>query len=254
MTIGNIKSLIAAYFIKEDGTPAAVSDFVIDGTDILLPAINNARRQAELAYDFNFAQCDAQLILADVNGASIEDATLYGGSTAVVVKNPRSVLVPVTGGDWYPLEFISNDAWVRRVQSQIGRRTYDSTKTLVQLGVTQTNPVAVINGRTIVIVPSAQFTYPITIWMNVTRFLPNYTDDSTEDFFTKYAPEYLQWRTILDVNKKWKNFVPRTEGNIDENAIEGFAQEALASLIAWDRAGEILTNDTTQPPATGQRK
>lgn len=72
------------------------------------------------------------------------------------------------------------------------------------------------------------------------------TGNVSTDFILDYGWEYLQWQAVLGLNKRWKEFAERQEGNLDEGSIETMAQRALQSFIAWDKG--ISTGTTTPPP------
>ena len=51
---------------------------------------------------------------------------------------------------------------------------------------------------------------------------------------TLYAPEYLQWQGLLELNKLFRVYIPKHESNIADDTLKGMADAALASMIAWD--------------------
>ena len=80
MDIGTIKSVAAGYLQK------APADFVVNGVDLLLVALNNARKKAELLHDFNANRVNAQIQVDPINGVDISTAVLKGTSTPVALK------------------------------------------------------------------------------------------------------------------------------------------------------------------------
>lgn len=58
------------------------------------------------------------------------------------------------------------------------------------------------------------------------------TGSSTGDTWTTYADEYLLWYAISYLNYRFKEFVPRTEGNLTPP--DQKAQLALERFIEWD--------------------
>ena len=56
--------------------------------------------------------------------------------------------------------------------------------------------------------------------------------DSTSDIWTTYASQYLIWQSIVELNQRWKFYVPRTEGNLGPPTDRAMA--ALQSFIEWD--------------------
>jgi len=231
MTIADLKTFIAVYMGRTTAT-----DLVLNALDTALIALNAARRYLERAHDFKYAEKNVFVsIPASTAGglltACYETSALTG--TAVGVKRVSSVLLPVASSGYQPIEFMTEDEWVARTRRQIGRQPYDATKTLAQLGVTtNANPVAYQQGQTLFLDPQPTPS-AIVAQLNVTRWMPDYVTSNT-DFFTDYAPEALQWRAILECNKFWRRFVPKQESNIDEAEVQKLADDALASLIAWD--------------------
>lgn len=185
-------------------------------------------------------------------GAATGVATVAGATSVISIREIDSIQIPDTAGNLFSIEFMTNDEWNARIRRQIGRQVYDPTKTLAQMGVSVVNPIAYQQGQTIFLYPATQFTFPFVVTINVTRFMPDYTQDSDTDFFTQYAPDYLQWRAILEGNKLWQEFVVKQEGSVSEDAIKELAQTALSALLIWDNSIDDSTstpNPPEQPPA-----
>lgn len=244
MTIADLKTFIAVYLGR-----TTASDLVLNGLDTALIALNAARRYLERAHDFKYAETNVFLSVPAAGGlltACYATSALTG--TAIGVKRISSVMLPVSGGDYQPIEFMTEDEWVARRRRQIGRQPYDNTKTLAQLGVTTNmNPICYQQGQTLYLDPSPGTT---VAQLNVTRWMPDYVTSNT-DFFTDYAPEALQWRAVLECNKFWRRFVPKQESNIDEAEVQKMADEALQSLIAWDVS---TCRGTSTPDAQAPQK
>ena len=244
MTVLQIKSLAAAYL------ETTVDDCIIGGADLLLDAINFARRQAEDLHDFHFAEATATLAIT-VTGKNLDLAAI-GSETPVKLKKIDTVFLPVAGSELQPIEFISKDLWNMRIEAAIGRTSYSSTATLESLGFNQSWATAYQDGRNLYLGPVTMFTFPVTATVDCVRFLPDYTASADTDAFTVNAPDYLVWSAVLEVNKKWKEFVSRQEGNLDEAAIMERKNAALASLIQWDNqayGGARATRPPQSQPA-----
>lgn len=232
MNIGDLKNLIAGYLKKNP------YDFLVNGVDTLLIAINNARRTAERLHDFKYSEASFILTLPS---ASI--GTMIPSS----IKRVRRVQLPIAGGDYIPIEFMTQDEWLARLRRQAGRTTYDSSLTLAQYGISMENPVAYQRGQALFLVPASQFTFPINVKLDVVQFLQDYIDDTGEDFLTDNAPEYLQWQAIIESNKYWKEFVPRQEGGVEEP--QQYADMAWQSLLEWDNSlSQSTSTPAPQPP------
>jgi hypothetical protein len=166
------------------------------------------------------------------------------GSSYLSIKNIDNVLVPISGG-YVPIEFLTQETWQERIRQQIGRQPYTPGNTLAQYGFSLDNPVAVQQGQMLYLQLPTDFTFPITVQLDCSIFLPDYVADSDTDFFLQFAPEFIMWQGILECNKLTKFFVQRREGNLEEPNLEAFAQQAFQSLIEWDQS----ISQTTGTPA-----
>ncbi len=244
MTIADLKTFIAVYMGRTTS-----ADLVLNNLDTALIALNAARRYLERAHDFKYSETNVFISIPATGGsltACYATSALTG--TAIGVKRISSVQLPVASSGYQPIEFMTEDEWVARIRRQIGRQPYDASKTLAQLGVTTNmNPICYQQGQTLFLDPSPGTT---TAQLNVTRWMPDYVTSNT-DFFTDYAPEALQWRAIIECNKFWRRFVPKQESNIDEAEVQKMADDALASLIAWDTS---TARGTSTPDAQAPAK
>lgn len=244
MTVGTIKSLLATYSGRSSVNDLNPSNLTPAGVniDLALVALNAARRKAERLVDFRYAEIPGALSIAST-GTLLSAATGLG--SGATVKRVVDVELPIAGSDYIPIEFLREDEWIDRVRRQVGRTAYNAAATLASLGVSSGNPIAYQHGQTIFLVPASQFTFPVAARINVIRFMPDYTADGDSDFFCQVAPEYLQWQGTLELNKLFRRFQDRQEGNIGEKEIEALAQEALQTLIQWNQS---IDTDTSTPP------
>lgn len=312
------------------GTPLTPAGLTVNGVDLSLLALNNARRVAEKAHDFYYSKGDVTLSISST-GASITNAigsvsgvtvtgtlspdatgtytqtgmydgsllftsstgayTLYfsgvnwiltndpfnptnywflntspfnpagsyaahgsntgtaviaGTANAVGFKRVETVKLPLAAGDLVPIEFLTDDDWRSRMQREYGRQAWNPNLTLYQLGVGQSNPTCYQQGQKVFLVPASQFSFPVTATLSVIQWLPDYTQATDTDFFTEFAPDYLQWQGIIECNKLTKWFTQRREGNIDESNLQVEAQRAMEALLAWDLS---ISGGTTTPNA-----
>lgn len=230
--------------------PVSVADFVVNGVDLLLLALNNTRRGAERIRSFRYAEANASLSVAAA-GTDLAACTYPAGVTANGVKSIDSAQIPIAGGDTIPIEFMTNDALNERIRTQLGRQPYDATKTLAQLGVVFNNPIAYQQASRIYLYPPSMFTFPVAAVLNVTRFMADYTMDADEDFFCKFAPDYMLWQGVIEANKLWQQFVGRQEGTVDEAAVSAMAQAALSALLIWDAGVDDSTSTPEVKAPTG---
>lgn len=57
---------------------------------------------------------------------------------------------------------------------------------------------------------------------------------AADDFLITYGADYLTWYAVLFMNKRTVNFVPRNEGSLTEDSIQGMMGAAWESLMLWD--------------------
>lgn len=237
-TIGNLKSLIAAYLGR-----TSVSDLTVNSFDLGLFGLNAARRKAERLADFRYAEIDGALAIATTGTLLSAMTGLLSGAT---VKRVKDVSLPVSDGS-FPIEFLTEDEWANRVKRQVGRSIYSASSTLADLGVSNANPICYQQAQKLFLVPASQFTFPVSAGVTVVQFMPDYTADANTDFFTQWAPEYLQWEAILEINRHFRRFMEKQEGNLDVATIQAAADTELQSLLAWNAS---LDSETSTPPGT----
>lgn len=180
------------------------------------------------------------------HGANTGALTITQTTGTIAVKRVSNVLLPIAGGNYIPIEFLTNDEWNERIQRLIGREHYNTAKNLEEIGVSQFNVLAVQQGQVLNLEPASQFSFPVVAQLSIVRWLAEYVSGSDTDFITDRAPDYLIWQGIVETNNYFKVFDKRTEGNIDESFVQGMADAALAALIAWDN--DIATGTSTPTP------
>lgn len=176
-------------------------------------------------------------------GAATGTAVVTVATPNVAVKRVKYVSLPVAGSDYQPIEFVAQDQYESRARSLTGRTPITGASAVPALGY----PLAYQLGQTLFLAPSS-FTLPVTAQLSVVFWQPDYTLDADTDFFTKYGSDYLQWAGILEVNKLFRRFAPKQEGNIDEPAIQAAADQALQTFIAWDTAITKGSSEATLAP------
>jgi hypothetical protein len=244
MTVGQLKSLMAVYLGR-----TLVSDLTLNSVDTALYALNAARRLAERSHNFKYAE-DNAFISVGSTGANIltgcfENVNL---NTLMQIKRIETALLPLTNGEYQPIEFMTQTEFLSRVRRQTGRTLFNASKTLAQLGVSTENVILYQNGHSIYLYPTPAAA--ITVQLECVRWMPDYTADGDTDFFTEFAPDYLQWQAILECNKFWRRYVPKQESNIDEAAVQAMADAALQSLIAWDYSTVSASSTPEQQTVT----
>lgn len=182
------------------------------------------------------------------HGANTGALTITQTTGTISVKRVSNVLLPIAQGFYVPIEFLTNDEWNERVMRLVGRTHYNSAKTAEEVGISQFNAAAYQQAQMIVLVPPSLYTFPQTVKLSIVQWMPNYVNDTDSDFFSQFAPDFLVWRALCEINNYFKVDVKRTEGNISEDFIQGQADAALQALIAWDVS--IATGTTTPTPAS----
>lgn len=180
-------------------------------------------------------------------GANTGTLTAAIATATIGVKRVKYVSLPIANGDYEVVEFLTNDQFLNRIRMQTGRPVFNSGKTLANLGATLLgNAVAYQNAQMIYLAPST-LSFPITVQLNIVQWMPDYILASDSDFFTQYGSDFLQWQGVLEVNKYFKRYTVRQEGDIDEANVQTLASTALQNLIAWDSGSEQGTSARINP-------
>lgn len=234
-TVGQMKSIVTLLLGNTN-----LTDYINSGQDLILVAMNNARRSVERLHDFNYSRVTGTLSVASSGG---DLTAIQVNSASVVLKRIYTVSLPVSAGDYIPVEFMTEKDFSDRLQRQVGRTPYDSSLTAADYGISSTAVVAYQRGQVLFLYPPSQITFPITARIDIVEFLPDYTADGNTDFLLTYGTDYIQWATIYELNKMVKAFVPRAETEIQSEEIAGNMQSAYQSLLAWDNS---INNDGTE--------
>lgn len=179
------------------------------------------------------------------NGSNTGTLTAAIATGSIGIKRVKYVALPIAGGDYEVVEFLTNDQFLSRIRMQTGRQYWFPQKNLAQLGVFQSNPLAYQNAQTIYVVGTS---YPIIAQLNIVQWMPPYVNDTDTDFFTQYGSDFLMWQTVLEINKRFKFFTIRQEGDVEEDKVTPLAAQALQDLIAWDSSTEAGTSETPALP------
>lgn len=236
MTVTNLKKLIAHYHGK---VPA---DLVISGgPDLLLQALNNARKEAEQMHDFENAKVFADLVVDEVAGGSLDSAKLHGTATAVSIKTIETMgkFTDAPDSVFYPVAWVQaktahreqmNRANLGGVYSFDERYPDDGEWEACDLSRTK----LVIYGRQVYLRNRGDAGTTQTIGIEGQRWLDEYVDATADnaDFFLQHGYNYLLYAGVCELNYMTKEFANREEAFLPPPVRE--KQAALDALIRWD--------------------
>lgn len=94
-------------------------DFIVNGQDMFLFAVNQARRNAEMTNAFEFSRKTVTLSLDGVTGGSLDDAVLLSdGTTGVIVRSVIEVGLYDTDGNLRPIEWTTVSEGLERQREE----------------------------------------------------------------------------------------------------------------------------------------
>lgn len=230
MTLVTLKSKIAAYLQQE------VSYFERNGVDLLLSAINDARREAEKLHDFAHNHVTFSLSVDPTDGGKLDDAAVVdpeSWQTGVKVKSVETFFTEGDDGALVPLYHYTskNEAvWQKeknRRQSIYNPRyryvgDYSPDVSASRLGV-------VLNGRTVRMSPKQEAT--VNLRIEGQMWMKDYTADADTDWMVEYGHSYLFYAAVCECNMFTSTFVA---SDSSPGPPKKERDTALASLVSWD--------------------
>jgi hypothetical protein len=241
-TVANLKARVASYLNLE------TSDLIVNSIDLGLDAINSAHRYAQQQHDFEFAKVPVPYSLNLVTGGVLTPASYLG----VEIEVKRVILPWSTNADGTkarPLHFEQRGSMAAALNREWGMRPWDYRMTDPPLPVSNTVlvPTLVQLGQTLSLYPADQNTWgtsgSVGLILDVVRFFPEYTQPTSDnDFILQYGTEFLFWYALQQLNKKYKEFVPREEGNLDDTYLEKERNKSWDDFLTWD-AGLVFSSD-----------
>lgn len=178
-----------------------------------------------------------------LHGSNTGSPVVVLASSLTGIKRIKYVSLPTDSGIYEQIEFVSKDQFDSRMRVQVGRAPFVSSAAVPSLGY----PLAYQEGQAIYLAPNSA-TLPIVVQLSAVRWMPDYAADADSDFFTQYAPDYLQWAAVLEINKLFRRFAPSQQGAIDEPAIQAMADQSLQALVAWDNGITKGASELPLPP------
>lgn len=242
MKVGQLKTLIAAYLHKE--TSVFVKGSGADQVDLLLAALNNARKSAEREHDFAACSKGGHYTVGTTGANWTTGITWWDAGTQEVRKVKNWYLRGsdgIAGGEY------GNDTILRATDKDtlVKARAslyYSSPGSLERYpGTLAANSVdwddpllgqnyIIINGQRISFHPAPTSNQIVTV--DACFWWPDWTASTEDDWFTKHGSEYLMYQGIIEANKLVSQFVGNVEGNLPPPTKD--AERALAQLIATD--------------------
>jgi len=252
-TVGQIKEVVAGYLHK------TTTDFVKGSgateIDLLLLALNNARKTAERFYDFSI--CRKRGYFSVTNGATdwrsptwFSDSgtarkikTWYervsGGSAAGAYGGVDRVLRQLTQEQVAKLyareDYLEAPLWSTE------RYLSDQDSPLARDPLLGQNYI-VTEGNNFYYYPQSATTKVIVV--DAFYHWPAWTTGTTTDWWTENAEEFLIWQTLVEANRLPMQFVGNTEGNLPPPTKE--ANEALTKLVQMEKdstEGDLFISD-----------
>lgn len=213
----------------------------VDSLDCLAVAINSARKFSERLRDFENNRVEAKVTVNLTTGALISAITDLSGN-ALSVKTIKSAGVPYGTDSIMPIALLSRDAHLGRLS-----REFASTPTAPQAseqGTIEMSEISLVRmGQKIYLSPNDPQTYgdnvstTVVVYMDVIKFLPDYSGDSDSDFFLEHCYDYLVLRTVQQLNAFLKE---------DQRLpfSTKLMEEAWRSVVEWDNNMVVGSTDT----------
>lgn len=252
-TVAQIKEVVAGYLQK------STTDFVKGSgateIDLLLLALNNARKTAERFHDF--AACRKRGYFSVTNGATDwQSPTWFSGSgTARKIKTwYERVSGGSAAGAYGGVDRVMRKLTQDQVAKLYAREDYQEAPlwTTERYLSDASSPVArdpllgqnyiVTEGNNFYFYPQSTTTKVIVV--DAFFWWPAWTLGTTTDWWTENADEFLIWQTMVEANRLPMIFVGNTEGNLPPPVKE--ANEALAKIVQADKdstEGDVFIED-----------
>lgn len=236
MNVGTLKGVIAAYLQVDPST------LVVNGVDLILVSLNNARKKAEQFHDWACSEVTAYGT-AVLGVGSWKTGMLEQGTDAeLTLKQPTTFYLTTDNGDLLPLVHQSKKLGASLAKEYLDRGAgdlrsryngdfmWDSRLTGGILSSPSSLRVFLHGNGGYTIEPRPTRNY--TMVVDGYKWLSDYTQDSDTDWFTEHGAEYLQWSSIVELNHRVQVFIPQQEGNIAPP--NRMMDAALAALVAYD--------------------
>ena len=225
MSVLDVRNQIAAYI------QVPLSEFLVDGTDIGLLAMNNARKHAEKVHEWNCQVDNIYLPHNNGKGSWAVGLTEVDG-LSISVKQPETFYVSTDGGETQtetPHTTKKNEANRSFEQRHYGQYT---SRHLADDEECLTSDIlkSVLHGYNFAF--NSKLKSNVTVWLDCYKWLDSYTEDEQTDFFIEHGAEYLMWAAVVETNYHFGTFVPQQEGTLSPP--EKARDKALFALTEFD--------------------
>lgn len=252
-TVGQIKEVVAGYLHKP--TTEFVKGSGATEIDLLLLALNNARKTAERFHDFS--ACRKRGHFTVTNGATDwRSPTWFSGSgTARKIRTwyervSGGTAAGAYGGVDRVMRVLSQD----QVARLYAREDYQeaplwTTERYLSDAASSVSRDPLLGQNYIVLEGNNFYFYPQSTTSKVIvvdgfYWWTAWSSSSTTDWWTENAEEFLIWQTLVEANRLPMLFTGNLEGNLPPPVKE--AQAALANLVQADKdssEGELFIED-----------
>ena len=228
MTYANFKDMVAGYLNR-----SAASVVTAASVDLILIAMNDARRMAQRSYDFEMLSMQAFVQLSMLPKSLLTDfKTAPSGSTTVVVKRvdglwEYSTQTIAATTVYYPTKSIE----FRRKMAL--RAHVPSDPNATALTAPTIREFAYVQGTNIA---HTSLTTQTWVMADVIEFMGDHAGGSVEDIWLVYFTDWLKWATLANLNV-WLKDSERTV--IDANLVAS----SWAGVKAFDARQAHSTDD-----------
>jgi hypothetical protein len=227
MTITNFKSMIAAYMNR---TTASLTS--VNSQDILLQAMNDARRAAQRAHVFELNRVDCFLATTQAGANWMTGCkTTPGGATASLMRRIDSVWNYSTSGSIYyrtsRIDFGSIFDYKRELDTDPGNQALPPAQSI-----TTSRKFAFINGPLLCV---NTITSSTNVMLNGIKWLDDLTGSEDPDIFLTFFTDWFKYATIAALNVYLKD---SERFPIDTNAMNSMWQTVKAMDGTIANAGD----------------
>lgn len=231
MTLTEILTAAASVHSK------ALADLTVNSQNLGLVALNNARRAAEMQYDFEFTRKLVTVSVNGVTGGSLAAAVAYGTVTPVLeVGTIVDVGLFDQDGNLWPVSWTTIGASMERSRN--------SSKTILPRYPTDEQILSwrgsdsrfTFSGDSVYVFPrdsSHNFTLGIECYVVTPDWVSGDLSGSPAPWAT-HGAQYLLWSIVSELNPMFQTFLFRQEGNVGEQTPDKKADTALTRLHEWD--------------------